>query len=39
MSEVNHVSYSRYVAQKQEAEADETRREIVKGTAPKTARE
>ena len=30
MSEVNHVSYSRYVAQKQEAEADETRREIVK---------
>ncbi len=30
MSEVNDVSYSRYVAQKQEAEADETRREIVK---------
>ena len=30
MSEVNHVSYSRYVAQKQEAEADETRREVVK---------
>ncbi len=30
MSEVNHVSYSRYVAQKQAAEADETRREIVK---------
>ena len=30
MSEVNHVSYSRYVAQKQEAEADEKRREIVK---------
>ena len=30
MSEVNRGSYSRYVAQKQEAEADETRREIVK---------
>ena len=30
MSEVNHGSYSRYVAQKQEAEADETRREVVK---------
>ena len=30
MNEVNRGSYSRYVAQKQEAEADETRREIVK---------
>ena len=30
MSEVNRGSYSRYVAQKQEAEADERRREIVK---------
>ena len=30
ISEVNHVSYSRYVAQKQAAEADEARREIVK---------
>ena len=30
MNEVNHGSYSRYVAQKQEAEADETRREVVK---------
>ena len=30
ISAVNHVSYSHYVAQKQEAEADETRREIVK---------
>ena len=30
MSEVNRGSYSRYVAQKQEAEADETRREVVK---------
>ena len=30
MREVNRGSYSRYVAQKQEAEADETRREIVK---------
>ncbi|RKU20189.1 hypothetical protein C6503_06340 [Candidatus Poribacteria bacterium] len=30
MSEVNRGSYSRYVAQKQEAEADESRREIVK---------
>ena len=29
-SEVNQVSYSRYVAGKQAAEADETRREIVK---------
>ena len=30
MNEVNRGSYSRYVAQKQQAEADETRREIVK---------
>ena len=30
MNEVNRASYSRYVAQKQEAEADETRREVVK---------
>ena len=30
MSEVNEVSYSRYVAEKQAAEADETRREVVK---------
>ena len=30
MNEVNRGSYSRYVAQKQEAEADETRREVVK---------
>ena len=30
MSEVNQVSYSRYVAEKQAAEADETRREVVK---------
>ena len=30
MNEVNRGSYSRYVAEKQEAEADETRREIVK---------
>ena len=30
ISEVNRASYSRYVAQKQEAEADETRREVVK---------
>ena len=30
MREVNRGSYSRYVAEKQEAEADETRREIVK---------
>ena len=30
MSEVNEVSYSRYVAEKQATEADETRREVVK---------
>ena len=30
MSEVNEVSYSRYVAEKQAAEADEARREVVK---------
>ena len=30
VSEVDHVSYSRYTAEKQAAEADETRREIVK---------
>ena len=30
MNEVNRASYSRYMAQKQEAEADETRREVVK---------
>ncbi len=30
MSEVNEVSYSRYVADKQKADADETRREVVK---------
>ena len=30
MNEVNRASYSRYVAQQQEAEADETRREVVK---------
>ena len=30
MSEVNQVSYSQYVAEKQAAEADETRREVVK---------
>ena len=30
MSEVNQVSYSQYVAEKQAAETDETRREIVK---------
>ena len=30
MNEVNRASYSRYVAQKQKAEADETRREVVK---------
>lgn len=30
MNEVNQASYSRYIAQKQEAEADETRREVVK---------
>ena len=30
ISEVNRVSYSRYVAEKQATEADETRREIVK---------
>ena len=29
-NEVNKVSYSRYVTEKQEAEADETRREVVK---------
>ena len=29
-SEVDHVSYSRYVADKQATEADETRREVVK---------
>ena len=29
-SEVNHVSYSRYIAGKQAAEADEARREVVK---------
>ena len=29
-SEVEHVSYSRYVAERQAAEADETRREVVK---------
>ena len=29
-NEVDKVSYSRYVAEKQEAEADETRREVVK---------
>ena len=30
MSEVNQVSYSQYVAEKQATEADETRREVVK---------
>ena len=30
MSEVNEVSYSRYVSEKQAAEADEARREVVK---------
>ena len=30
VSEVNQVSYSRYIAERQEAEADETRREVVK---------
>lgn len=30
MSEVNEVSYSRYVAERQAIEADETRREVVK---------
>ena len=30
VSEVNQVSYSRYVAERQEADADETRREVVK---------
>lgn len=30
MSEVNEVSYSRYIAEKQAAEADEARREVVK---------
>ena len=30
MNEVNRASYSQYMAQKQEAEADETRREVVK---------
>ena len=29
-SEVDHVSYSRYISEKQAAEADETRREVVK---------
>ena len=35
MSEVNQVSYSRYVAGKQETEADEMRREIVKNLLQK----
>ena len=38
-SEVDKVSYSKYLADKQADEADETRREICQETAPETAGE
>ena len=37
-NEVAKVSYSRYMAEKQEADANETRREVVKKLLKKTAR-